>query len=148
MSPGKVLMTKAKPRMSVVFGGWQFHCYPLVQSIFFVLTNTLSTLRLFSKQSRLSEYMHAHFVYCTFKRSDYVMKHTLIKYAQVILIFFSYNPSSSIFTCCQVPSHIRAWFHDSAGDNIYRYLWTGYEGVSKFMVSRDLNYDPTRSWGS
>ena len=107
-----------------------------------------STLCLFSEQSRLSEYMHAHFVYCTFKCSDYIVKHTRINYAQVILIFFGYHPSSSIFTCCQVPSHIRAWFHDSVGDNIYRYLWTGYEGVSKFMVSRDLNYDPTRSWGS
>ena len=28
------------------------------------------------------------------------------------------------------------------------YLWTGYEGDSKFMVSRDVNYDPTRSGGS
>ena len=28
------------------------------------------------------------------------------------------------------------------------YLLTGYEGDSKFMVSRDVNYDPTRSGGS
>ena len=30
------------------------------------------------------------------------------------------------------------------------YLYTGYEGDSKFMVSRDMNlvYDPTRSGGS
>ena len=28
---------------------------------------------------------------------------------------------------------------------MYIYLWTGYEGDIKFMVSRDVNYDPTRS---
>ena len=28
-----------------------------------------------------------------------------------------YHPSSSDITRCQVPSLVRAWFHDSAGDN-------------------------------
>ena len=30
-------------------------------------------------------------------------------------IYLEYHPSSSNFTCCQVPSRVRAWFHDSAG---------------------------------
>ena len=29
--------------------------------------------------------------------------------------------------------------------SILKYLWTGYEGDSKFTISRDVNYDPTRS---
>ena len=31
-------------------------------------------------------------------------------------IFLEYHPSSSNITRCQVPSRVRAWFHDSAGD--------------------------------
>ena len=31
-------------------------------------------------------------------------------------IFLGYHPSSSNVTRCQVPSRVRAWFHDSAGD--------------------------------
>ena len=31
-------------------------------------------------------------------------------------IFLEYHLSSSNITRCQVPSRVRAWFHDSAGD--------------------------------
>ena len=30
--------------------------------------------------------------------------------------FLEYHPSSRNITRCQVPSRVRAWFHDSAGD--------------------------------
>ena len=30
-------------------------------------------------------------------------------------IFLEYYPASSNITRCQVPSRVRAWFHDSAG---------------------------------
>ena len=32
------------------------------------------------------------------------------------IFFLEYHPSSSNITRCQVPSRVRAWFHDSAGD--------------------------------
>ena len=40
-------------------------------------------------------------------------------YAQELFavdIFLEYHPSSSDITPCQVPSRVRTWFHDLAGD--------------------------------
>ena len=44
-----------------------------------------------------------------------MMNRTRIKICGVG-IFLEYHPSSSNITHCQVPSRVRAWFRDSAGD--------------------------------
>ena len=44
-----------------------------------------------------------------------MVNHTRIQSVQSVL-FLEYHPSSSNITRCQVPSRVRTWFHDSAGD--------------------------------
>ena len=73
-----------------------------------------------SKLCRSSEYLSLYFVLRIFKRSyDASQKIYGEPYAHkfyAVDIFLEYHPSSSNITRCQVPSRVRAWFHDSAGD--------------------------------
>ena len=48
------------------------------------------------------------------RQLESMVNRTRINSAQ--LIFLEYHPSSSNITRCQIPSRVRAWFHDSAGD--------------------------------
>ena len=70
--------------------------------------NISSTLRLVSKQSMSSENLSWYFVLRIFKRS--MVNRMLSRY------FLEYQQSSRNIIRCQVPSRVRAWFHDSAGD--------------------------------
>ena len=45
-----------------------------------------------------------------------MVNHTRINCAQSIFFGIVYHPSSSNITRCQVPSRVRAWFRDLAGD--------------------------------
>ena len=110
------MSTKAKPRLTLVFEGWQFpsQCYPLVQSIFIILYWTSF------KQSRSNKYLSLYFVLRKFKRS-YDASQNLCWTVRTVDYFLEYHPSASNITRCQVLSRVRAWFHDSAGDiNCYQ----------------------------
>ena len=116
--PERVLLTEAKPRLTVVFRGWQLHCYTLVQSIFIILTNTLSTLYgpgWVNICVRILYTVHSNAQIWLIRIYSEAYGHMLCTVD--FIFFFGYHPWSSIFTRCQVPSHIGAWFHDSAGDN-------------------------------
>ena len=78
---------------------------------------------LVSKQSRPGECLSLYFVLRTFKRSYDASQNLWCTVRPSILrsrYFLEYHPSSSNIAHCQVPSRVRAWFHDSAGDiNFY-----------------------------
>ena len=75
--------------------------------------------RLVSKQSRSSKYLfcisysvcsNSHTTPVRIYGEPYVHKFCAVN------IFLEYHPSSSTITRYQVPSRVRAWFRDSAGD--------------------------------
>ena len=67
------------------------------------------------------------------RQSESMVNRTHINSAQSI--FLEYHPSSSNITRCQVPSRVRAWYHDSAGDIIQ--LLAGFEDNSSFDWPED-----------
>ena len=93
------MSTEVKPWFTFVFKGWHFPCYPLLQSIimilFWMLIKYIGNITFGFKLIQVG--LIFEFVF----RSRY---------------FLEYHPSLSIITRCQVPSRVRVWFHNSAGD--------------------------------
>ena len=54
-------------------------------------------------------------------------------------IFLEYHPSSSNITRCQVPSRVRAWFHDSSGDiDFYQMPLSQSESTNLYETFNDI----------
>ena len=96
-----------------------FPCYPLVQSIIIILYWILIKYIVYIMFGFKTVYLS---IWVCISYSVNSNAHTTP--VRIILrsrYFLEFHPSSSNITRCQVPSRVRAWFHDSAGDiNFYQ----------------------------
>ena len=52
----------------------------------------------------------------------------------LIILRSQYSFGTSNITCCQVPSHVRAWFHDSAGDTNFHQMSLSQSNRLFYMI--------------
>ena len=149
----KTTVDEGKPRftVTVVFEGWQF---PMLTScagnIYHIILNATEnipyTLRRVSKQSRSSvEYLRL-FLYSVYSNAQirpgkiYMYGKLFVQEFCPVYIFLEYQPSSSNNTRCQVPSCVRAWFHDSAGDIDFYQKFLRQSELSSLHFTWKYNY--------
>ena len=109
----KTNVDQGKAKVDIFFSwGDNFPCYPLVQSIIIILYWMLIENVWF--QNNLGQ---VNVWVCIrtrkFKRSYKISQNLWWTFLRS-LYFSEYHPSSSNITRCQVPSCVRAWFHNSA----------------------------------
>ena len=110
--PEKTMSTEAKPRLTLVFEGWQFSMcsqYLLYYTECKLNTSGFKTIQVKWIYVCISYSVNsnAHTTPVWIYGKPYAHKFFAVN------IFLKYPPSSSNITCCQVPSRVRAWFHHS-----------------------------------
>ena len=90
--------------------GGNFPCYPLMQSIFIILYWMLIKYIIYITFKTIQIKWIFEFVFRTLKIQ------MLIQYQSESMVNRTRINSALSIYFCQVPSRVRAWFHDSAGD--------------------------------
>ena len=122
--PEKPMSTEAKPRLTLVFEGWEFPMLPSrAVNIYHIILNVNSIHRLHYIRFQNNQGQMNIWVCISYSVNSNAHRTPVRIYSELyahkfcaVDIFLEYQPSSSNITRCQVQSRVRAWFHDSADD--------------------------------
>ena len=144
VTPRKPKSIVAKPRLTLVSRGDNFPCYPLVQSIFIILkVNSKHRLHYVWFQNNPGQVNIWGCISYSVNSNAHPTPVRIYgepcahKFCTVVIIL-EYHPSSSNVTRCQVPSHVKAWFRDSAGDiDFYQMSQSDLTILHKIIISHN-----------